>query len=341
MIIIFLIVILLLLYNKFYNNKFYNNYLSRDNTIKVNGFFIILVFFSHFQQYIVISNPYDAIGYKIIGLIGQLMVTTFFFFSGYGIHESVKKKGEQYINQFFNHRFIPTYTNWFFAILAFLVLNIIMQNSMTIEQVLLSFIGWESIGNSNWYLFDIFVLYIFFMISFNLFKKDKMRIYGITFLTILFIIALSFFREGYWYNTLLCFPLGMFYSYYKEKIDQTIMKNNKKYFVYFVCILMLFCSSFLVYNVIHIEMLLNIVSCFFVLFISIFLMKFELKSQILYWCGKNLFWIYILQRIPMIILKDVFSNYNIYFISCFIITILMVFIIDFLKKRIHLRKSIS
>ena len=337
--ILFAVFILLLFYSKFYNNKFNKNYLSKDNTTKINGFFIILVFFSHFQQYVTITNPHDAIFYKVVGLVGQLMVTTFFFFSGYGIHESVKNKGEQYITNFFTHRFIPTYTNWFLAISAFLVLNILMHNTLTIEQVILSYIGWESIGNSNWYLFDIFVIYILFMISFNVFKKEKMRIYGLTFLTILFIISLYFLKGGHWYNTLLCFPLGMFYSYYKDRIDLAVMKNNKHYCSYFIAMLVLFIVSYLIFNITHMEMFLNIVSCFFVLLISAWLMKFELKSKILHWCGRNLFWIYILQRIPMIIFKDTFSNYNVYFIVCFIITILMVYSINlFMQKKSALQK---
>ena len=339
LIIFFAIVILLLLYSKFYNKKFFDGYLSKDNTTKVNGFFIILVFFSHFQQYITITNPYDALLYKFVGLIGQLMVTTFFFFSGYGIHESVKNKGEKYIKQFFKHRFLPTYTNWFLAITAFVVLDIILQKSLTIEQVILAYIGWESIGNSSWYLFDIFVLYFLFMISFNLFKKEKMRLYAITFLTIVFIIILSFLKESYVYNTLLCFPLGMFYSYYKEKIDIKIMKNNKNYLISFIAALMLFIVSFYTYRHLGNQTIHLIASCFFVLTISLMMMKFKLKSQILHWCGRNLFWIYILQRIPMMIFKGRFSNYNVYFIVCIISTVLIVYGIDYIKQRKSLFKK--
>lgn len=342
MIFIFVIFIfLLLLSNNFYKNEFNENYLSKDNTTKINGIFILLVFFSHFLGYIAINNSYDALISNIVGSIGQLIVTTFFFFSGYGIHESVKKKGEPYINNFFRHRFMPVYINWFFAILAFLAVNLLMQNTLTVQQVALSFIGWESIGNSNWYLFDIFMLYIFFIISFNLFKKEKMRIYGLTFLTILFIFSLYFLKDGYWYSTVLCFPLGMFYSYYKDRIDNAVMKSNKKYILSFASILVLFVISLFVHRMMHNDVLFNITSCLFVLLISIWLMKFEFKSKILYWCGKNLFWIYILQRIPMMIFKDVFSNYDIYFIVCFVITIIFVLCINNIKQRIDKRKHTS
>lgn len=333
MIVVFATFLLILLfYNNFFKSKFNSKYLSKENTTRINGFFIMIVFFAHFEQYITITSPYDAMVYKIIGLLGQLIVTTFFFFSGYGIFESVKNK-KGYVKNFFRNRFIPTYTNWFLIITAFLVVNIILGNILTIPQIILSYVGWESIGNSNWYLFDIFVLYILFIISFNLFKKENLRICSITILTILFISILTLLKDNYcWYNTLLCFPLGMIYSYYKEKIDAKVMKNNKTYYSYFIITLILFIVSYLTYHIVHIDIF-NIVSCFFVLTLTLFLMKFELKSQILYWCGKNLFWIYTLQRIPMMIFEGKFSNYNIYFIVCLLTTIMIVYSINFIKQR--------
>ena len=305
----------------------------------VNGFFIILVFFTHFSQYTTITNTPDIILYKFIDAMEQLIVTTFLFFSGYGIHESIKNKGEPYIKQFFKHRFLPTYTNWFLAITAFLILNIILQNHLTIQKVILSYIGWKTLGNSNWYLFDIFILYFLIMFSFNLFKKENIRIASLTITTIIFIIFLSFFKQPYWYNTLLCFPLGMIYSYYKDKIDARVMKNNKNYLMYFVCTSALFIMLFFGYRLTHIQILFNFTSCLFVLVISLLLMKFELKSQILYWCGKNLFWLYILQRIPMIIFRDHFSDYNVYFITCFITTIVIVYFITYIKQKKLKRKN--
>ena len=55
-------------------------------------------------------------------------------------------------------------------------------------------------------------------------------------------------------------------------------------------------------------------------------MKISFKSKILIWCGQNLFWLYILQRIPMIVFKhfriDSWGN-NIYILLCAIVTVLM------------------
>ena len=92
MLYIFLIYFIILIIGTKYNKNFNKEYLNKKNTTIVNGLFIVIVFFSHFRQYITVSTSTDIYFYKVIDWIGQLMVTTFFFFSGYGIYESIKNK---------------------------------------------------------------------------------------------------------------------------------------------------------------------------------------------------------------------------------------------------------
>ena len=64
--------------------------LDKEQTTCINGMFVVLVFLSHFGQYEMM--PWN----KPILAIGQLMVAPFLFFSGYGIMEQIKKKGDEY-----------------------------------------------------------------------------------------------------------------------------------------------------------------------------------------------------------------------------------------------------
>ena len=91
MIIFLLVLMLIFLINiKFDFKNFNKNYMSADNTRIINGLFVIIVFFSHFMSYVNTSNILDTSMIQIISLIGQLMVTTFLFYSGYGIYEKIK-----------------------------------------------------------------------------------------------------------------------------------------------------------------------------------------------------------------------------------------------------------
>ena len=49
-------------------------------------------------------------------------------------------------------------------------MNIFLKIHFDWKTILLSFTGWVGIGNSNWYMFDIFVLYILLFVSFYFLK---------------------------------------------------------------------------------------------------------------------------------------------------------------------------
>lgn len=48
------------------------------------------------------------------------------------------------------------------------VLNLILRKEMTVSHALLSLIGWENVGNSNWYIFCIICCYAFTYIAFKI-----------------------------------------------------------------------------------------------------------------------------------------------------------------------------
>lgn len=302
------------------------NYLNKNTTTIINGMMVITVFFSHFMTYITKSNIYDEYMLSFLSTIGQLMVTSFLFYSGYGIYEGIKNK-KDYIDSFFKKRFIPTFINFAIAIILFIIVNLILGNNYSISKILLSFTGWESIGNSNWYMLAIFVFYLLIILLFN--KKIKLdniyRIMLLSILTVIYMYIVTRFKDNYYVDTILCFPIGMLYSYYKDKIDNLL---KKKYRICIVIISILLVGSYFLKNNINNIYTYNIFAIFFIIWIVIMTRRIKLNSKIITFFGVHTFWIYILQRIPMMILQNKLDNY-IYFIVCFGITILLSY---FLKK---------
>lgn len=76
-----------------------SQYISRKTTIELNGIFVLLVFLSHFCQYLVEPFPYSEIYYEIRRMLNQLVVTTFLFYSGYGVMYCIKHQKEQYVDK--------------------------------------------------------------------------------------------------------------------------------------------------------------------------------------------------------------------------------------------------
>ena len=334
MIFFFLILILLFISNIHFK-KFDRDYLNINNTTIINGLFVVIVFFSHFISYNHGFNKIDLYFVKFIGKIGQLMVTTFLFYSGYGIFYKIHKNKKEYIDSFFKKRFLKLLFNFDLAVLLFYALSLIMNNKYSFLNVLLSLIGWESLGNSNWYIFVIFIMYIAIMFVFKLFKKQSnlFCLIAISLISVAYVFILNIFKDDFWCNTLLCFPAGMWYSYYKEQIDNIIFKKISNYFITLTSLIIIFILLFFINDNIFIY---NIFSIIFVLIITLLLPIVSSTNKIILYFGKNVFWIYILQRIPMIIFQGKINIY-LYFIICFFITIVLSYILSFITNKMYKR----
>lgn len=114
-------------------------------------------------------------------------------------------------------------------------MNLALGIKTKTRTTLLAFTTWESIGNSNWYITAVLCLYLILIVSFLIFRKH--HIPGLIAMTVLTCgLAFALIKVGkpaWYYNTLILFPLGMWYAYLKKYIDKFVMKNN---YIYMLCI---------------------------------------------------------------------------------------------------------
>lgn len=335
MLAIFLIFLLVVLYKSKFQVKGTSDYLNIENTTSVKGIFILIVFFSHFNGYVKLNGAFDDIYKSIFSIIGQAMVAMFMFYSGYGIMESAKKKGDSYVSQIPFKRILATLFRFDCAVILFLIIGLVLSEPMTVKQVLLSFIGWESIGNSNWYIFVILVLYLLAYISFKICKTKKLLIsaFFMAAATVaLMLVTVAFnIKPLYWYDTVLCFVVGMFYSLWKEHIVKIINHNIIIWSIVLIFSFGAFYISRRIGSVFHIP-----ANIFFTIGFVVLTMRVTFNNKILNWCGKHLFEIYILQRIPMIILKEVgVAQFNIfvYFVLSLMVTVALAPVFKYLTDK--------
>lgn len=331
MLILYLALFLLVVFSLRYNVNGYNeDYLSFDTTNSVKGIFILLVFVSHVVPYIV-NAGYVSDGvmgdlfWKIHSRVGQWIVAMFLFYSGYGIMESIKKKGAGYVASIPKKRILTVLFNFDVAVFAYILVALFLGNEIPISKCLLSFVGWESLGNSNWYIFVIMLAYLITYVSFVCFKNKRISSYTVCFLLFLAMLVLSVFKGTYWYDTILCFGAGLLYSQHKDVADSFA----RKHYVLSLTIVLIACI--LLYNLPFWlrGLCYNMFCIAFCLLIVLLTMKFRINSKWLKWFGKNLFPLYIYQRVPMILLSSVAGGYFVlqypvsYAVTCFAITILI------------------
>ena len=302
----------------------------------------MMVFLAHCFPYIKSTGfPFSGIEqlYPLIySKVGQLIVVMFFFYSGFGVMESIRNKKDAYLSTFPRKRIIGTLLNFDVAVCFFIALNLLLGNSMTIRQVLLSFTAWKSVGNSNWYIFVILLCYSVTYLSFRLFSKNKqIAVWSTAILVLAGWLFLFRTRPIWWYSTLLSYPAGIIFSAEKERIEPFV----KAHYYPSVCVLL---TLFLVFQFSGFSdptgLLFNVKSIVFSLLVVLMTMKIKIGNQVLYWLGVNLFPLYIYQRIPMITLwhywgHGFLSHYPYVFVAlCLTITIAIAFAYRYWKIKL-------
>lgn len=308
----YILIVLLVLLSLRLNSKGFNSeYLDMSTTNAVKGIFILLVFIKHVTPYI-LKSGYVYEGWEgemfryINAHVGQWIVAMFLFYSGYGIMEAISKKGDAYIKGIPKKRILTVAINFAIAVAVFAIVGAMLGKTYTIQHYLLSLIGWQSVGNSNWYIFVIMLCYLITYISFrvpSLVGDDNHygRVIRCIILLSLSVILLSFLKPSYWYDTMLCFGAGLLYSLSKEKVEGLARKHYWKVLGVLVLLLIgTYCVPFHARGLTY-----NAFAIVFCLLIITLTMRCNINSRILTWCGANLFPLYIYQRIPMIILSEV------------------------------------
>lgn len=244
--------------------------------------------------------------------MSQLIVVMFLVYSGYGIMESYRRKRTKYLQGFLKNRVLRTLIHFDIAVSLFLILAIVLGHEYTTEQYLLSWIGWLSIGNSNWFMFDIISLYL--LAYCGLFVVERYKLSEKTYLWIIFALSCSLqlfllkTKNLWWYDTILAFPIGMLWSAYRKQIEK-FCSEPQRYWAAFMVIASCF-LLFLFGGRNYKAAFLFIASPLFGILVIMLSMKMKIGNAALNWLGTNAFAIYILQRLSMIVASEYGLNQN-------------------------------
>ncbi|MBO4475124.1 MAG: acyltransferase family protein [Bacteroidales bacterium] len=313
MVIFYAIIALLCLWGFRWRKGTDPDYLSKEQGDAVKGIFILMVLVSHADGYISAAGyAYTGFGDSLFKLIqcrfGQLIVVMFLFFSGYGVMSGIQGKGDGYVRSMPRHRILGTLLNFDVAVVCFAILGLITGTVYPLRQYLLSLLAWEGLGNSHWYIFVILALYAFSWISALLSKSGWWQVLITTVLTALLYVLLLHFKDPQWYNTLIAYPLGIL-AFLGKKNPDSISRP-----VYWAALA--FAITCLALTYMHHEdpyqLVYSLRALAFTVVMVLLLMRIRVGNPVLSWCGRNLFPIYVYQRLVMIPL----AHYDPFGITC-------------------------
>ena len=183
-------------------NLFFTDYMDVKNTSQIKGIFVWIILLSHYRGYFKRNKKYIYI--YILNCIGTQKVSMFLFYSGFGIYESIKNKGINYVKTLPKKSFI-LFIKSQIIIFIYLISNLLLGIKTNIYRYFLSIIFKSSIGNSNLIAFTIILFYLYSYLSFR-FIKNQNYFFGII------IVSLLCFLHFY-----------LVYNFYYNKINFTVV----------------------------------------------------------------------------------------------------------------------
>lgn len=332
----FLFLPILVFYNsKTFTNKTYNfEFLSKSTTNCIKGLCILVVILSHISQRMQNPSPIKPFMFS-----AYLAVSMFFFLSGYGLMFSTLNKSNYLLN-FFSKRLSKVYLPFVVVnALTLIIFHLSFNAKYSINKIIVYLLGIKLIDSTLWFVKSIILFYIIFYLAFKFFTKDIAPRLLVLYCFIYFIVCYKIGLGPSWFNTIFCFPLGVYVALYYNNFINFIQQNYTK-----TVILNVFCFivPFLLPHLLklHDQIIFDTISSvFFVFLVLTFLFKVKISSKPLYFIGGISYEMYI---IHMKVLNIYFNTVNISeSYSVYIYLFLVVLLAFFTKQNICKYKNIS
>ena len=309
------------------------DYISQRSIQPIKGIFILLVILTHFVQYVELNGVWDAPYFQVRRYLGQMVVVPFLFYSGYGMAESIRVKGMSYVRSMPTKRIAKVLFQFGIAVALFLLLRYVQGIRYEWMHILLAFTGWESVGNSNWYIFAIVCLYLITWLSYSVFRKGKLPpLICATVMTVIYVLLMKQCKDPHWYNTAFSYLAGMWFAAYREQFEKTVLSKDRDYCVYLILML---AAYLLVRRYWSRLSMYELTGIMFALLMVMITAKVQITNRFLAYCGEHLFSLFILQRIPMIAMNNTAIEEfpYVYLIVCLVLTFMMSVVFDNLTQK--------
>jgi membrane-bound acyltransferase YfiQ involved in biofilm formation len=216
---------------------------TSENSNYAQGIFIGVVVIHH------ISRKFDASPLTPFDEYGYLAVGVFFLLSGYGLGKSFFAKGKCYLFHFIKKKVQ-------FILIPFFLVNMVTSifvfyfTDIKWDIFLKYFFSFNLIDGTSWFVVAIFLFYVFFYISFTLFKSKSVAIVFVFVLIFLYIflckkiLGLSY----WWYASSLCFPVGLVLGIYEINFNAFFTRFKMTWVLLSIAMLIVFFVLFNSHN---------------------------------------------------------------------------------------------
>lgn len=220
-----------------------NSAFSKETFQSLKGYLAVCVLIHHVHQFNGLLAD-TSLNYPLL-LLGHLAVVLFMFMSGFGLYESYKNKGEEYIKKFPRNRILTFFIMYSFFAIIYTVYEIITGGAVTPLLILQTFTYGNTVISFGWYLQLSLLLYIVFFLVFVIRSPKWIHSLLLLLLAFAFLSVNLFMNRPYnVYVIVISFLFGIIASLHKEKIEDGLKK-------YSVLVFILSLTAFCIFMIIH------------------------------------------------------------------------------------------
>lgn len=286
------------------------DYLSLPQTTALKGILAMCVLLCHTVPASMVF--YGSILSPLIGSLGYLSVSVFFFLSGYGIMTQYRVKQEDYLRSFLRKRVLSIYLLTVFLIALYWAFHQLLGNKDSLQQIISSFLIGNTIVSNGWYLQVIVLFYLLWYVTARLINTLRTRniVLSCIITAYMLVAAISLRASTWYYECSLSFLLGILFQQHKAELEQVFFKSKRSYIRWLILIACLFIGCYVAVHMTYsaqasINMIIKIgfkclsspLFCILVILVMAIL-KLE-RSKIFRWLGELSIEIYVLQGIPL------------------------------------------
>lgn len=188
-----------------------NNFLKRDEELCLKGLGAFSIMIGHIAP-------------AVIGFFfpGDLWVGIFFFYSGYGLMISYRKK-ENYLSHFIRRKIINIYIPFAVAEISYLLSRAVIEHrNYSYKDLFFSVLGIKLSNSVLWYIVEIMVIYfIFWLIHYNR-NRVQNEWYWVILYAVFLVIGVVLDIGTWWYVSTSGFLIGILYDEILKYIDFVI-----------------------------------------------------------------------------------------------------------------------
>lgn len=256
------------------NNEFFDK--TETNTLK--GIAALLVLIHHFSQRLITGGDPLHLLYQFSRFGGFTAVGLFFLIARYIIQKQNRDK------KAINFKYILRRVLNIYICLTTLSIIQCFYEPLPIKSLILNILTLSSYGEPIWFLRIYLLLNINYYLILKFNKREITSIYLLIVSILVYIVLCYMYNlPSYWYNTSLCFSLGVLLHSIQN--NKRIMQLAVNKLTLAISLLALFLSLYLITRGQSIYILQIIAALFFSLFIFIFTYNCKIQSKFLHFVG--------------------------------------------------------